>query len=171
MTVDVYRPPAPLGPRVPLWLKLVLLYVATVVFYVFIVATTTSGPDHGPNPTLSPTLGLILLSVDVAVSFLFLYLERRLVTDGSIMARAMSSRGVSVGEPSDTTRVSDPEERRARRLLRKGAITRREYEKAIARRHFVHGEITRSRYEEIIHELDEKNVDARKGARAPPGPQ
>ena len=167
--VDVYRPPAPLGPRVPLWIKILLLWVATILIFVFVQVATTAGPDHGPNPSLTPWFTLLLLSIGLVATIVMGYAQMRMIRTGSAASQLLAARGMPVGDPDNEARLSDAEERRALRLLRRGAIPRREYEKIIARRHFAHGEITRSQYEEIVRELDEKAVDLRRGARAPPG--
>ena len=170
VTVDVYRPPARLGPRWPLWLRLTVLWAATLLVYALTLALLAPLRIQGGNPSIVPGFALVVLVISLSASVVLVYAQLRLATDASLMARGLQARGFPVGDPVGGNRPSDPEERRALRRLKRGAITRREYEKIIARRHFVHGELSRTQYEEIVHELDETNVDQRRDARAPPGP-
>ncbi len=170
MTVDVYRRPAPLGPRLPLWLKLVLLWAAMVLLFVLAWGLIPDELPNGRTGSLTTSIGILLFLIGLVATVAMAYLQLRLVNDGSIVARRLEYGGTAVGDPSDPVRPSDPEERRAQHLLRRGAITRRQYEEIIARRHFVHGEISRAQYEETVQTLEERTVDARRGARPPPGP-
>jgi len=59
----------------------------------------------------------------------------------------------------DGPRVVDRSERDARRMLRRGEITRPHYEQIIAYRRFVHGDLTRQEYRARIAQIaDEEQV-------------
>ena len=99
---------------------------------------------------------VLVLIVALAASLLGLYARLRLVPSQwtwSSAFRALRSPGSPDADLEDPVRLADPEEIAARRRLRRGAITRREYERIIARRRFVHGEISREEYHEIMRQL------------------
>jgi hypothetical protein len=143
--VDVYRPPARLGPRYPLWAKLAVLWGVTFVFLLVSSAVLSYSPTGG--------LLTLVLVVALCASVVLSYVQFRLVPGRTVWSNVLAARGSPVGDPEDAVRVADPEERRARRRLRRGAITRREYERIIARRRFVHGELSEEDYHEITRQL------------------
>jgi uncharacterized membrane protein len=145
VTVDVYRPPARLGPRYPLWLKLTLIWGIAVIWNVFLLFLISAEPTDVPL--------IFLLPVSLIVAVAGSYSSYRIYPDRSPIAGALRTRGWRRGDTEDVVRPSDPEERAAARRLRRGAITRREYELIIARRRFVHGEITLAQYNEIKRQL------------------
>jgi hypothetical protein len=140
--VDVYRPPARLGPRYPLWAKLALTWGAMFVVYLLSISLLAQQPTAG--------VAVVLLVIGLAAAVVLTYAQLRLVPGQSFW---LTPRPGGPGDPDDEGRLADPEERDARRRLRRGAITRREYDRILARRHFVHGEISREEYHETLREL------------------
>ena len=145
MTVDVYRPPARLGPRYPLWAKLSVIWGIALVGSVLVLIFINSNPKVA--------FAIILLPIAIVLAVAGSYAAWRIFPDRSPVDAIYRGWGYRRNDTEDPVRPSDPEERQALRRLRRGAITRREYERIIARRHFVHGEITLAQYKEIVREL------------------
>ncbi len=153
MTVDIYRPPARLGRRLPLWVTLAALWGTTaVVLWVVIGLLRQRIPSE--FSFLLPTAIVVGTAV---VNFYILNPRRRSVD------QVLSADGFPHWGDEDSVRPADREERAAGRRLRRGAITRREYERIIARRRFVHGEISRAEYHKLIQQLAEEEPTQQAG--------
>ncbi|MCI4365293.1 MAG: hypothetical protein L3K10_04440 [Thermoplasmata archaeon] len=158
MSVDLDRPPVRLGPWVPFWVKLGVVWVGMFVVYIVDLILL------GERPQLQ--FGIILIVIGLAATTMMSYANLRLGASMSTGAMYLSARGYPVGNTDDSVRLSDRKERSARRLLRRGVIDRPQYERIIARRHFVHGEITLVEYHEILREIADRDLPG--GAAAPP---
>jgi hypothetical protein len=129
-----------------------------LVVYVFVLELVF--PPYGttsPRP-VDPVLIVASVAIGVVASVVVAYTQLRFASDQLILARVLAARGAPIGDPSDSVRPADREERTARRQLRRGKLTRPEYERVIARRHFVHGEITHAEYEELLREIAEQEA-------------
>ncbi len=155
--IDMDRPPVRLPPRTPLWVRLLILWAVLTVVY---VVTTALLFLPGTTPSLALLLASILAAAGVGLSFT----QLRFATSGSVSSRILEARGFPVGDPEDDERTSDPQERDARRRLRRHEITRAQYEQILARRRFAHGEITLAEYHEILREVADQS------GRPSPGP-
>lgn len=165
--LDIYRPPAPLGPRVPLWAKLAILWGASFGVYLLLLILSA-------NSTPNLSFALVISIVALAASLVMVYAQLRLGVGTIGMSYAwapsyLSVRGFPYGETTDSARLSDAEERSALHRLRRGAITRREYERIIARRHFAHGEISRAEYHKILEEIGSDDPPHPEADRHPSG--
>jgi hypothetical protein len=145
MEVDLSRPPAPLPPRVPIWVSLGLMYAAALAIYI-----VANGLLSEPA-SLSVAEGLF--TVSIAASAFMIYAQLRLVPTTQGFSAAGGVDGPADGAPLAEGRLADAQEREARKNLRRGRITRREYERIIAHRRFAHGEISRPEYHEILRQL------------------
>jgi hypothetical protein len=144
MIVALERPPARPGLRVPPGIILVVLWgTATAVA---VVAAILLYPG-----TAGWTLAVILAVVIFGISVL--WLKGRLFHGLPSLDEATTPVvSGSLNDP-DLVRPADREEQSARRRLRRGTITRREYEGIMARRRFVHGEISRLEYLQLLDQL------------------
>ena len=147
MTVDLTRPPARLPPRLS---DYVIVVIAWVIFFAIAILT-------GVLSNISSTRGGflilgILTLVDLAVA---LYLSVRIGWRALVYSWVTDlTKYPPVGGADIRSRSADREEIEAGRLLRKGRITRVQYEQRIAYRRFVHGEITRAEYHSILAQLE-----------------
>lgn len=153
--IDLHRPPAPLQPRVPLWV------VSAVILAVFAVTGIVESSILQSFTSVSlPVLDVLVTVITISEIYAFWYVILRL-----------TGAGITLGVPflllpfvvltfrwvnKEGSRTADPEEVSARRNLRRGAIPRREYERIIAYRHYVHGEISQSEYHAILAFLDKR---------------
>ncbi len=143
--IEVYRPPARLGPRIPFWAILAMIWGGTFAIILTVDILSSQSPDS--------SFDLLLGTIGLVASLVMAYARLRLVRGTSVWSNGLLTRGYPIGDTSDEVRLSDPEERAARRRLRRGAITRREYERIIARRHFVHGEYSAAEYHEALRQI------------------
>jgi Short C-terminal domain len=146
--IDLERPPARLGPRTPLWVRVSLIWGGLVVLLVLLLIALSG--THGAGPA---GLFLVLTVSGVAVAAFLTYLQRDYPWNLSRLETASISRGMPFADPEAGGRSPDAEERAARHRLRRGEITRAEYERIIAHRRFAHGEISVAEYHEIDREL------------------
>jgi hypothetical protein len=107
------------------------------------------------RPGLGPGLGVIAaLTLVVAFCLMYIAVFRAGPRQSVTWPEIFQLMGHVLGDPEDgRRRPSDGPERRAWRRLRKGQITRFEYERVMAHRRFVHGEISAGEYEEALDEL------------------
>jgi hypothetical protein len=166
LEVDISRPPARLGPRVPLWVRLFVLWAIMLVVYILVLDLLIGPYNEASPPQYAPVFTIGLLIVGLSASFVMIYVQYRFVSDNSIVSSVLAARGFSLGDPEGAVRPSDPEERNAHRRFRRKQITRLDYERIIARRHFVHGELTHAEYNDIIRQLNEQ--DPSKGVVSSP---
>ena len=126
----------------PVWLAVTLLFFAEFVLALFAYVFN------------SPLAGLIILPGLVVVTVLSVYYWRRFGVSRLVFSPLVVRDRTNLGDPEDQPRLADRQERAAQRDLRRGKLSRQQYEKIIAYRHFVHGEISRAEYHHIISELD-----------------
>lgn len=155
MGVDRRRPPARLGSGVPWWLPVAVLWSVGVALILLILWGVSPGGQA--RFILLQTSAVVVNGLAIGVS---IYYWRRYGASGVLspmfpppLPNYSSLSGAL--NPNDARRVADKEERAALHQLRKGRISRLQYEKIIAYRHFVHGELTRTEYRQIIARLDE----------------
>jgi hypothetical protein len=160
VAIDLYRPPARLGPRYPLYAKLVAIWVIVLIVDYSLLLLLDANPVFG--------LVIILLPITLVLAIVGSYAAYRFMPDRSVFAPTLRALGFRRGDTEESVRLSDPQEREAARRLRRGAITRREYERIMVRRRFVHGEITQARYNEIVRQLGDGKPPTR-GGTIPPG--
>jgi hypothetical protein len=139
-----------------------------LIIYVIVLVILTPAYGATSAPPIDPGAALAVLTAGLVASGLIVYTQLRFGSNGSLLSGELAAGGSLLGDVTDAVRPSDREERSARRRMKRGAITRREYELLIARRHFVHGEISHAEYSEIVRQLSDQNVDSRRGARPPP---
>lgn len=153
MEIDLSRPPpSPMGLRVPWWLPVAVLWSGGFALIVLILWMVF--PGHEARVVILETATVAPLPV---IAGLLIYYRMRYGPSG-VHWPVPEDRF----DTSDAPRVADKEERTAYHQLRKGRISRRQYERIIAYRHFVHGEISRTEYHHIVSELD---VGPTSGAR------
>lgn len=141
MEADLQRPPATIGPRTPAW------PIVTLLFFAFVVLLSAYALNL-------PTVLLIFLPGFILVIALSVYCWTRFGVFPLGSGPLTSHDPIDLGNPEDQPRLADPQERSAQRDLRRGRISRLQYERVIAYRHFVHGEISGAEYHHIISELD-----------------
>jgi len=113
--VDVYRRPARLGPRFPLWVRLLLVWAAMLVVYVLVLLILTPAYGATTRPPIDPPFVVLLLVIGLTASLVPVYTQLRFASDGSIVSSVLAARGTQIGNVEDTVRPSDLEERLARR--------------------------------------------------------
>jgi hypothetical protein len=146
MSVDLGRPPPRSGLRLPPGIVYVVLWgTATAVA---VIAAILLYPGIAGQ-----TLAVILAVVIFGISVFWVRGVLFIGTPSLDEASAPVFPGF-LNDP-DLVRPADREERSARRRLRRGTITRREYEGIMARRRFVHGEISRLEYLQLLDQLRE----------------
>jgi len=154
--VDLRRPPARLGPRVPVWLPFTALVFGWVVFLVLISRVVSLPNLLALRP--SATIWLLFLALNVAVVAYGVFLLTHRSRHPSDQFFPLPDLPMDLAEEP---RLTDRSEREARRMLRRGEITRVHYERIIAYRQFVHGELTRQEYRARIARLaDEEKIRA-----------
>ena len=153
MEVDLNRPPAPLNPRWPAWLILVVVWGAgfglAILFF-----------ELSAQPS---TAGVLVLASIAGLGFLVLLAWAALSLRGGqsrlFLDRYWTGQAYPQEDPSDEYRLDDREEREARRRLRRGTISRADYERIIARREFAHGELSRDAYHARIARIGEEEAE------------
>lgn len=119
-----------------------------------------------PNlPESSLVGGIVFVAFNVALVILAVYL----MTHGyrATPNAFLGMRGLP-WQLEDGPRIMDPSERDARRMLRRGEITRAHYERIIAYRQFVHGDLTQQQYRaRILRISDEEKVPPENSPRDP----
>ncbi len=150
--IDLSGPPARLPPRASPWAISAFSLGASVP-----VVVLEGLLIPGVGATSLPTAILLLFSITVAQIYAIWYATLRL-TGGGIALGLVVFLGPFVvfgfRPTREAGRRADREEVLARRRLRQGGISRREYERVIAYRHFVHGEISRAEYHAVLWYLD-----------------
>jgi hypothetical protein len=114
-----------------------------------------------PNLPERTVVGLVLfVAFNVALVILAVYLmthEYRATPNPFLGMRGLP------WELEDGPRVWDRSERDARRMLRRGEISRGHYERVIAYRQFVHGDMSRQGYRARVAQIaDEEKVSSKK---------
>jgi Short C-terminal domain len=148
VAVELDRLPARIGPRLSAWAVLMALWCVFTGLYV--LAAALEGAAPGGGPVIIPAF----LAFGSGAGLL--YVRIRLTLGDSVTFWGGSRWGMTGDAALEGSRPSDPEERTARRRLRRGEITRAEYERTIAFRHFVHGEISRAEYHELVRQISEQ---------------
>lgn len=150
--IDLDGPPARLRPRQPSWvLSVVSLFLAVVTAFVEV-----SLFQPGVSPSGRPVLLALVLLISITEVYVFWYLALRLTGGGlepgvPILLAPFLFFRFRLATPGG--RRADPEEILARRLLKRRAIPRAEYERIIAYRHFVHNEISLEEFHDILRFL------------------
>ena len=154
MEVDLRRPPARLGSGVLWWFPVAVLWSVGVALILLILWGVSPGGQA--KFILLQTSAVLVNGLAIGVS---IYYWRRYGASGVLtpMFPTLPNYSSLSGalNANDARRVAEKEERVALHQLRKGRISRLQYEKIIAYRHFVHGELTRTEYRQIIARLDE----------------
>jgi hypothetical protein len=151
--IDLSRPPARRGPRLPGWaiFTFVLVLPLVVLIVVFLLL-----PTRGLG-----TIWVLLIAlaglVDATVIRLY---ARRFLKGRPSWSAAGSSTGYLDSESEDGERAPDNEERAAWKAFRRGQMDRTQYERIVARRRFVHGDISREEYHEIVKGLGQQPPEA-----------
>jgi len=145
--IDLARPPVRPGPRLEGWAIFAIAWAVGFGLYVLAAAILS-------NPFLGLGVVLPVAIIGLLAASTMSYAMWRLQVGTDIAADVMMATGERIGDPERARRVSDPEERRAWKRLKRGAITRVEYEQLMARRRFVHGELSGEEYHELMRELD-----------------
>ncbi len=96
---------------------------------------------------------LVLLGAGLSAIAIMGYAQFRGGIGWSIGSQYRTAMGKRPGDPENDRRPSDTEERAASRELRRGTISRADYERVMARRRFVHGEIDRAQYRQVLAEI------------------
>ncbi len=147
------RPPARFGS--PPWGLLVAVAVvvyATVVLLVLLFSLESSGAALAILLAL-PVPPLIVYGIRLSAS-------RFAADDDDPPAPYRTEGGAGVGYGGEHVRRPDREERDAWRALKRGRISRVQFERVRARRHLAHGEIDRLEYQAIVAQLDEIEPEA-----------
>lgn len=142
------RPPAPYGSRP--W---GLFVAAAVVVYVAVILLVLLFSLEGSAVALGilfagPAAPLVAFGIRLSAS-------RFGGDDGAPAAPYRTESGAEVGYGGEHPRRPDREEREAWKALKRGRISRVQFERIRARRHLAHGEIDRLEYQAIIAQLDE----------------
>ena len=147
--IDFRRPPARLGPWLPVWAILVASVVAWIAFLA-VIGNVLANPDI---PGRSGFLLLILVVFNFVVILAIVYLTSRKnrISPNLFLA----AQGVPT-DPEEEPRMADGSEQDARRMLDCGQITRAHYERVIAYRQFVHGDLSRQQYRARITRIAEE---------------
>ena len=151
MSIDLSRPPARIPPR----LSGTAVYLLTGAFLIVLIVLLVV-----PLPSdYSLALLFAILSLAVLALCLLLFVQRGFWGD---FRRAGIRYDPSVESDLLELRGADDTELAARQLLRKGEISRAEYERRIARRRFVHGEVTAQEYRSLLAQIDTASQKANK---------
>jgi hypothetical protein len=117
---------------------------------------------------------LVLLAVSFVALGSMGYVQLRLRADGLLLSRYLAAKGFPVGDPDGPARTVDRLEVEALRRLRRGRISRGDYERVVAHRRFVHGEISRAEYQSVLAEIANgeaiEAMDSRRAAGTTAGP-
>lgn len=147
--IELDRPAVRPGPRLPGWAVMALVWggswAALIVLYGLL---SSSGPAVSPWLVVTIALGALAASIVAGVAAM------RLRSGGSVWSNALESVGEPIGDPEGGRRPSDAEERAAWRALRKGRLSRVEYERIAARRRYAHGDISYDEFHAISRQLD-----------------
>ena len=162
--IDLSRPPIRPGPRVPGWLFYALVLAVSFALIVLILSLLAQ-PLATQNGALTPGARAVLLGLAIAAIaalVIFSYAGLRLRKGSSLFSNVLQAKGYPVGDPDRGRRRSDFGERAAWKRLKRGEITRVEYERLMAGRRFAHGEISAEEYHEILRQLTWASADPRK---------
>ena len=153
MSIELSRPPARLPPR----LSGTAVYLLTGAFLILLLVLSwvlVPWPSYYGLALLFAILSLAVLAVSI-----LLFIQRSFWGDFRRAGTRYDWRswsGVLEMREADNTELA------AQQLLRKGRISRAEYERRIARRRFVHGEVTAQEYRSLLAQIDAASQTANK---------
>jgi len=145
---------------VPVWVPLMALVFGWVVFLVLFSGVVSLPILLALHP--SATIWVLFLALNVAIVVYSGYLathRNRTPSDQFFPDPAMPI------DLEKEPRLADRSEREARRMLRRGEITRAHYERIIAHRQFVHGDLTREEYRARIARIADEDSDVGRSGR------
>lgn len=160
MTSDLSRPPTRLASRYPTWAVLALSWGVCVVVLIVAYILLIRSP--------APPVALALVAAVVVAIGVMAYVQFRFGIFSSILALYWAARQRTRGDPVGDRRTADRDEIEAQRRLRRGEITRGQYERVVTYRKFVHGELSRAQYHAALRQIAlEEEIALR---RRPPPP-
>jgi len=147
VSVDLSRPPARLPPRLT---DYTVVGVSWLVFFLLSLSLHVLGNPDASSGSFFLSGIIVLTALGLA-----LYLSIRIGWRALFYSWMTNlSKYPPVAGVEMDGRSADQEELNARKLFKKGRISRVDYERRIAYRRFVHGEITRTEYRQLLGEIE-----------------